>query len=164
MEVRSSGQNYQSTRSDEKGNDMLEKKLNALLANYEVMYHKLQTYHWYVYGPTFFADHAQLEAYYEQAYKAVDAIGEAILMIGGLPVGTMSGWLEAATIKEAKEERVSPIDVYTNVRADFQTLLKMVTEIKELAEKDECNQVTALADGLIEELSKNVWMLGNVLA
>ena len=40
----------------------------------------------------------------------------------------------------------------------------MVTEIKELAEKDECNQVTALADGLIEELSKNVWMLGNVLA
>ena len=44
----------------------MESKLNALLANLTVEYHKLQNQHWYVAGSDFFQAHAQLEELYDR--------------------------------------------------------------------------------------------------
>lgn len=43
----------------------METKLNQLLADFVVEYHKLQTFHWYVKGKDFFTVHAKLEEYYD---------------------------------------------------------------------------------------------------
>lgn len=143
---------------------MLEKKLNALLANYEVLLRKLQAYHWYVTGPTFFADHAQLEVFYDQAFAAIDEIAEKMLMIGATPYASLRDCLEAATIEEATADPVSSQTIYPTIRDDFQTLLKQVVEAKDAAEQAECHLIDAFADTLIEQLSKNVWMLNQATA
>jgi len=143
---------------------MLEHKLNALLANYEVMFHKLQTYHWYVGGATFFLDHEKLELFYEQAYQNVDLIAEKILMTGGKPLANMRDMIEQATISEADAAHVTQESAFQSVRDDFKVLLKDVTDIKKQADEEDNFLISAFADGLIEQLSKDLWMLGQVLA
>lgn len=143
---------------------MLEKKLNALLANYEVLFHKLQTYHWYVKGGSFFCDHAKLEQYYEQVYATIDMLAEKILMMGGKPLANLRDVLEAATIQEAKAQNVTGEQAYTSIRADFETLENGVFEIKRIAEDEGNHLISAMADELIAQLSKDLWMLDQVLS
>ena len=47
----------------------METKLNQLLADFVVEYHKLQTFHWYVKGKDFFTVHAKLEEYYDHVMR-----------------------------------------------------------------------------------------------
>ncbi|MBO7675608.1 MAG: DNA starvation/stationary phase protection protein [Atopobiaceae bacterium] len=143
---------------------MLQKKLNALLANYEVMFHKLQTYHWYVGGATFYVDHEKLELFFEQALQNVDLIAEKILMLGGKPLATMRDMLDQATIGEASDQDVSQEAAFQSVRDDFKVLLADVVDLKKLADDEDNYLISAFADTLIEQLYKDLWMLGQVLA
>ena len=59
---------------------MLVNKLNHLLANLVVEYHKLQNFHWYIKGSDFFTVHAKLEEYYNDINKAVDEVAESSLL------------------------------------------------------------------------------------
>ena len=43
---------------ENEGELQMEKKLNALLSDLVVEYHKLQSFHWYLKGSHFFDDHA----------------------------------------------------------------------------------------------------------
>lgn len=142
---------------------MMEKKLNDLLANYQVMLHKLQTYHWYVKGRTFFPDHAQLELYYEQASANVDIIAEHILMLGGKPLARMKDVLDAATIKEATDKTVEQEQAFKGTRADFETLLEGAIDIKRTAEEEENFLISVMIDDIISQLYKDLWMLGQSL-
>ena len=53
-------------------------KLNKLLANLVVEYHKLQNYHWYVKGKDFFQAHAKLEELYNHINGAVDEVADVV--------------------------------------------------------------------------------------
>ena len=79
-------------------------KLNLYLANLNVLYRKIQNYHWNVTGTGFFAIHTKLEEYYDGINKQIDDVAERILSIGERPLGTMKNYLEITTIKEAKNE------------------------------------------------------------
>ena len=57
--------------------------LNQLLADYQVFYQKLRTYHWTVRGPMFFDLHLKFEELYLDAAIKVDEIAERVLAIGG---------------------------------------------------------------------------------
>ncbi len=143
---------------------MLNEKMNALLSDYVVLAHKLQTYHWYVKGHAFFATHAQLEELYDEANDNVDEIAEKILMIGGKPAASMAHFLELASIEEAPEELVAVRDVFASVKADYESLLARVKDVKAAAEKEGVDLISAAMDELIAQLSKNIWMLGQALA
>ena len=52
----------------------METKLNQLLADFVVEYHKLQTFHWYVKGKDFFTVHAKLEEYYHHVKENIDEV------------------------------------------------------------------------------------------
>ena len=72
----------------------MENKLNKLLANYVVEYHKLQNYHWYIKGKDFFQVHAKLEDIYNGINGAIDELAENILMIGYKPLASLKDFLE----------------------------------------------------------------------
>lgn len=134
-------------------------KLNALLANVTVEYHKLQNQHWYVSGPDFFQAHAQLESLYDELLPAIDDVAELILTLGGRPIASLAEVLQQATIAERADEPLSSADAFANVRSDYQALLDQVTAIKEAADAESNHLVSAKMDEYVASLSKTLWML-----
>ena len=142
------------------GGRNMEKKLNHLLADLVVEYHKLQSFHWYLKGYHFFDDHAKLEEYYDAIAEAVDTVAEDMLMLGFKPESTMKGFMALSTIEEAKNKEVTSEEAYEIILKDFKQLLDEVKAVKALAEKDDVYVTSNLMDDYIELFSKAEWMVG----
>ena len=137
----------------------LVKNLNCLLADLNVFYRKLQNYHWNVKGKDFFTMHTKLEEYYDEINEQIDEVAEHILMLNNQPLGTMKNYLDNTCIQEAKNEKIDECEVIKNIIADYGTLLKKVTEIKEEADNQKFYATSSLMDNYISLYMKNLWML-----
>lgn len=138
----------------------MEKKLNVLLSDLVVFYHKLQSFHWYVSGHAFFQVHGQLEEMYNSVLPQVDSVGELILMEGGKPASRMKDFLENADIEEAEGEFEKDIKkIFEVLNDDYKHLLKLAKEIKKDADSEENYLVSANMDELIASYSKSIWMI-----
>ncbi|WP_130812525.1 DNA starvation/stationary phase protection protein [Olsenella sp. Marseille-P4559] len=137
----------------------METKLNHLLANITVEYHKLQNLHWYIAGSDFFQVHAKLEELYDSLLPIIDDVAETILQLGGKPIASMSEVLSMASIKERNDAPVRSTEVFQIVLADFSALLDEVTTIKVAADNESNHLVSALMDDYIASLSKAIWMI-----
>lgn len=137
----------------------MESKLNALLANLTVEYHKLQNQHWYVAGSDFFQAHAQLEELYDGLLPAIDDIAELLLQLGGKPIASLAEVLSAADISERADEPLASTEAFASVREDFSRLLEQVSAIKDEADAESNHLVSAKMDEYIASLSKTLWML-----
>lgn len=138
-------------------------KLNEFLSDLNVFYRKLQNYHWNIVGKDFFVIHSKLEEYYNEINRQIDEIGEHILILGKQPLGTMKDYLEKTSIAEAKNEKVQDIVVFENMLLDYETLLKKVVEIKEMADEQNEYGTSSLMDNYIVEYSKVLWMLRQMM-
>lgn len=135
------------------------KDLNEFLADLNVLYRKLQNYHWNVKGKSFFVLHGKLEEYYNGVNGEIDEVAEKILMLGGQPLGTMKDYLETSNLKEAENVKISGDDVIRHVLADFEYCLKKAETIKVKAEEVSAIIISSYMDEIIEEYSKACWML-----
>lgn len=138
-------------------------KLNEFLSDLNVFYRKLQNYHWNIIGKDFFVIHSKLEEYYNEINRQIDEIGEHILILGKQPLGTMKDYLEKTCIAEAKNEKVQDIVVFENIIADYESLLKKVVEIKQMADEQSEYGTSSLMDNYIVEYSKVLWMLRQMM-
>lgn len=134
-------------------------KLNILLADCNVLYHKLQNFHWYIKGKDFFVVHAKLEEYYDNVKEAVDEVAEHILMVGGQPEATLERYLKISNIKEAPAKEITSDKVFEEVISDFEYLLKSVSDIKKSADDESDYLTSALMDDYIKNYTKSLWML-----
>lgn len=137
----------------------MEKKLNHLLADFVVEYHKLQNFHWYVKGKDFFTAHAKLEEYYDGINDGIDEIAEIILMLDGKPLASLKDFLAESSIEEASIKFVSSDEVFEEVYKDFDYLLKEVKNVKKAADEEEEYLVSAKMDNYIEHFTKALWMI-----
>lgn len=137
----------------------MERKLNHLLADLVVEYHKLQNFHWYVKGSDFFQAHAKLEEYYDGINGAIDEVAESILMIGGKPLASLKDFLAESSIEEAAAEYRASDEIIAEVIKDFDYLLGEVEEIKAAADEAGNALISASMDGYIAEFMKSLWML-----
>lgn len=143
---------------------MLVNKLNHLLANLVVEYHKLQNFHWYIKGSDFFTVHAKLEEYYNDINKAVDEVAESILMLEGKPLASLKDFAANASIKEAEAQFIKSDIILAEVERDYSLLLAEVIEIKKAADAEENFIISAMMDDYIKNFTKAVWMLKQVKA
>ena len=109
-------------------------KLNKLLSDLNVFYRKLQNYHWNVKGHDFFTIHAKLEEYYNEVNEQIDEIAEHILILNGQPLGTMKDYINTSDIEEAKNEKITSQEIFTEVIKDLEKLLEDVKQIKKCAD------------------------------
>ena len=135
------------------------KELNEFLADLNVLYRKLQNYHWNVKGKNFFVLHSKLEEYYNGVNSEIDEIAEKILMLGGQPLGTMKDYLEISKIKEAENVKISGKEVLKNALVDFGYIKKKAEFIKVKAEEASAVIISSYMDEVIEDYSKAYWML-----
>jgi len=133
--------------------------LNTFLCDINVFYRKLQNYHWNVKGKDFLTIHSKLEEYYNQVNEKIDEIAEHILSIGGQPFGTLKDYLENTKITEAENKKVDSTIVLSEIIKDYSMLLEEAKNIKKLADKNSEYKTSALMDNIIEEYTKNLWML-----
>ena len=134
-------------------------KLNDLLANLVVEYHKLQNMHWYVAGKDFFQAHAKLEELYDEVNAAIDEVAELILQVGGRPFSSLKAVLAHASIEERADAYLKSDEVFALVLADYEALLAEVKSVKAAADAEGCDLVSAAMDGYIAGFSKTIWML-----
>lgn len=137
--------------------------LNRQLSNVNVLYVKLQNYHWYVKGENFFDLHSKFQELYEQLPEAIDEIAERILTIGGNPTGTLKSFVETASLEEARggEDAAEMVAV---LEEDYRKLAGEMIEGVKLAESSNDVVTADLYTGLAASFEKTVWMLNSYLA
>ena len=131
-------------------------KLNKLLSDLNVFYRKLQNYHWNVKGHDFFTIHAKLEEYYNEVNEQIDEIAEHILILNGQPLGTMKDYINTSDIEEAKNEKITSQEIFTEVIKDLEKLLEDVKQIKKCADENEDYPTSSLMDEYIENYGKKL--------
>lgn len=134
-------------------------KLNKLLSDLNVFYRKLQNYHWNVKGHDFFTIHAKLEEYYNEVNEQIDEIAEHILILNGQPLGTMKDYINTSDIEEAKNEKITSQEIFTEIIKDLEKLLEDIKQIKKCADENEDYPTSSLMDEYIENYGKKLWML-----
>ena len=138
-------------------------KLNLYLVNLNVLYRKVQNYHWNVAGKGFFTIHSKLEEFYDDLNGQIDDVAERILSIGGRPYGTLKDYIELTTIKEAENKEIGVHEVLVSVKAEFEAMLNLVKEIKAAADEENDYGTSAMVDEYISNYEKNLWMLNAYL-
>ncbi|WP_319557638.1 DNA starvation/stationary phase protection protein [Thiomicrorhabdus sp.] len=134
-------------------------QLKSIQANAHAYYLQLHQVHWLVQGSRFKAMHEMTESYYERMSELYDDAGERLLQKGLLPILNQKELLQASTIAELTATRFNEKDVLEYVEA---MLNHWSTSFKALAAsaEDEGDRVTtAMADGQLETLEKDIWML-----
>ena len=138
-------------------------KMNVLLADLNVLYRKVQNYHWNIDGKNFFTIHAKLEEFYNWINVQIDEIAERILSIKGRPYGTMKKYLEITNIKESHDEEIVDLDIVKALKADFETILAELKDIKKIVDEEDDYGTSAMMDELIIGYETKLWMLGAFL-
>lgn len=143
-------------------NNVIE-KMNVFLADLNVLYRKVQNYHWNVDGRNFFTIHVKLEEYYNDINNEIDSTAERILSINGRPYATMKKYLEITNITEAHDENITDLELVKVLKVDFETILSEATAIKEAAEEVKDYGTSAMMDDFIISYGTKLWMLGAFL-
>lgn len=145
-----------------KESKVLVKKLNVLLANYQVYYQNLRNFHWNVSGPNFFELHAKFEELYNVANLGVDETAERILTLGARPFSSYEEYIENSEIKEAKkiDDSKNMVEI---VRDNLNTLLNLEREALEAATEQGDEGTVSLMSDYITAKEKTVWMLSAYL-
>jgi starvation-inducible DNA-binding protein len=145
-----------------KDSKALVKKLNNLLANYEVYYQNLRNFHWNVNGENFFELHAKFEELYDAANIAIDETAERILTLGERPYSSFEEFISNSEIKEAKLI-TDPKKMVETIKDNLNTLLVLERGVMDSAEEHSDEGTADLMSKYIAAKEKVVWMLSAYL-
>tara|TARA_R110001592_G_C13184603_1_gene751444 strand:+ start:3601 stop:4068 length:468 start_codon:yes stop_codon:yes gene_type:complete len=140
----------------------LAKKLNQLLADYQMFYQNLRGLHWNIKGREFFELHLKFEEFYDDAVIKVDEIAERILTLEGEPLHTFTDYLKTSNIKEEKgvTNGIEGVKIVVN---NFSTLIQLEREILAKASDAEDEGTASLMSDYISQTEKTLWMLNSYL-
>lgn len=141
----------------------VQQHLNLLLADTQVLYQKLRSFHWNVKGPMFFELHAKFEELYLETANHVDEIAERVLAVGGKPVSTLAGALEIARLKESDGD-LGAQEMVAQLTEDYATLNGSLREGSKQAEAEGDAATFNLLEGMADGIEKTNWMLRSYLA
>ena len=141
----------------------LSRKLNGLLANYQLFYQNLRGLHWNIKGKEFFELHLKFEELYEDAVIKVDEIAERILTLEGEPLHTFSDYLQSAEIKEEKSivNGNQGIQIIIN---NYKVLIAKERAILSLASTADDEGTVSLMSDYISQTEKTLWMWNSYMS
>ncbi|MEW7291611.1 Dps family protein [Aquimarina sp. 2304DJ70-9] len=142
---------------------IISKKLNDLLANYQVFYMNSRGFHWNIKGNKFFELHAKFEELYNDSLIKIDEIAERILTLGCTPIHTYSDYMTIATIAEAKN--ITNGDNATKeIIKGFEVLLPIERDLLSISGKHDDEGTNSLMSDYIREQEKLIWMFSAYLS
>lgn len=136
--------------------------LNTLLANYQVFYHKLRTFHWNVEGPEFFELHEEFENEYLKVQKHIDMVAERIRVFGIKPKFGLDKILEMAEIKE-REDKLSALEMVREILKDFEIIHASLLDALNSSLNTGDVATEQMITDFIRDLEKRNWMFTSYL-
>lgn len=133
-------------------------KLNTLLANYQVFFHKLQNYHWNVVGSDFYDIHEVTEELYTKGLTNIDKIAERIRIFGKTPTYKLSDYLAESEIQESTHE-LSAHYMVDELLQDIMTLSSFTLEASEMASENGDIGTMHMMNEMIVEFEMYHWQL-----
>jgi len=101
--------------------------LNGLLADEQVLYHKVRNYHWNVTGTNMIELHKFYEAQYTELADVIDDTAERIRKVGHFAMGRMEDYLKLASLLEG-ESTSERVQQWTNLLNDHETLVREIKQ------------------------------------
>lgn len=98
--------------------------LGRLLANEHVLYTRLRNYHWNIVGMAFGPLHALFQEQYEALADDIDEVAERIRMLGPNVPGTMTEFLQLATLAEHPGELPDDRGMLAQLVADHEAIIR----------------------------------------
>ena len=137
--------------------EQLSKKLNLLLANYQLFYINARGFHWNIKGEKFFELHVKFEELYNNALLKIDEIAERILTLGNTPLHTFTAYVEASAIREITNQS-DGVACVKDVVEGFRVLLEIERDVLVMSADAGDEGTNALMSDYIREQEKLVWM------
>ena len=103
-------------------------ELNTLLADYNIYYQKLRSFHWNVLGKNFFDLHEKFENMYNEAKLKVDEIAERILTLRHHPVSKFSDYLKISSLSEASS-LITDQEMIEELLNDHKTMFAQMSQV-----------------------------------
>ena len=152
--MKSSGSGHTGLQST----DLLAKRLNALLADYEIYYQNLRGFHWNISGDRFFELHAKFEEWFNDALVKIDEVAERILALDRVPLHTFSDFIENADIEEVRD--ILPGEECIVLTLEYlRGIVQKQREIVSLAQEKEDVGTQDLLTPYINQQEKLLWLL-----
>jgi starvation-inducible DNA-binding protein len=134
------------------------------LSDQHVLYTKTRNYHWNVVGEHFRDMHKLLEEQYEQLAEAIDLTAERTRQLGAPALGTMTEFLDHASLKEQPGDYPDSFTMVSNLCADHEAVIQWLRQAA-----DDCDEqyhdmgTNDFLIGLMQEHEKMAWMLRSYL-
>lgn len=142
--------------------EKVSKRLNDLLATYQVFYINTRGYHWNIKGEKFFELHLKFEELYTNFQVKIDEIAERVLTLGYTPTHSYSNYLKSSVVKESQNVSDGKQAV-AEVLDAFQKILFIQREVLNLSGDANDEGTNALMSDYIREQEKLVWMYSSFL-
>ena len=136
--------------------------LNKQVADWNLLFVKLHSFHWNVKGASFFTLHEKFEELYDQAAEHIDELAERILSLKGVPASTMKEYLELSTIEEATGKE-SAEEMVQSLFSDYAAVIKDLKAGMEIADRHDDEITSDMLLAIKAELEKHVWMFSAYL-
>ena len=133
-------------------------ELNQLLAEYNVYYQKLRSFHWNVLGKNFFELHNKFEELYNDAKLKIDETAERILTLRYHPVSKFSKYLKMAKIQETSA-MITDTEMVDHILKDHEIILQQMKKVINKSETAGDEGTIDMIGGYIAEMEKSSWML-----
>ncbi len=138
--------------------------LNRVLADEHIIYIKSRNYHWNIVGPRFQPLHAFLEEQYDELEEIIDELAERVRTIGASAIGTMTEFIQHATLSEQPGDYPDENGMLSNLLNDHETVIRALR--KDLRVCDQQHDDMGSSDfltGLMQKHEKMAWMLRSFL-
>ncbi|NJN16024.1 MAG: DNA starvation/stationary phase protection protein [Oscillochloris sp.] len=134
--------------------------LKRLLADEQVLYNRLRNYHWNVVGMEFGPLHALFQVQYEGLTTDIDDIAERIRQLGAVVPGTMSEYLQAASLSENPGVYPDAPTMVKNLTNDHEAIIRNLrTDLRAADEQYDDMGTSDFLTGLMEKHEKSAWLL-----
>lgn len=133
--------------------------LTISLASTFMLYTKTYKFHWNVSGMDFQQLHELFEHQYEQLAAAIDALGERILQLGSLAIGTLAEMQEHSFLKEAPGVNPDARGMVAELLADHENVIRHLRDDIDTATEDGDTGTADFLTTLMEDHEKMAWFL-----
>jgi starvation-inducible DNA-binding protein len=134
--------------------------LSRLLADEHVLYLRLRNYHWNVVGALFGPLHELFQQQYEALAIDIDDIAERIRMLGPTVPGTMTEFLQLATLAERPGDLPKDVDMVAHLVADHEAIIRNLRrDLRACDEQYDDMGTSDFLTGLMEKHEKMAWLL-----
>ena len=134
-------------------------KLNVVLADVFALYLKTKNFHWHVSGPHFRDYHLLLDEQSDQIFAITDDIAERVRKIGGTTLRSIGHIAKLQTTEDNDDAYVAPLDMLGELMNDNKSLVALMREAHEVADKHNDSATTSVLETFIDEAERRTWFL-----